>query len=186
MADMRLAVSRFVRQPASHPAVVLSTAATAPRSGLQFAICNLANLQFAISFSARGDPCRRRRPVSRSRDSRPPGGAGPPRAAGRRGLCGGRASQSVPRLLDRIRRAPRIHAGRRSPLSRLEGARPHRQVLPEAVRRRDEPRLQSAPGHQREHVVPERAAPMSKLEYAKCAAARWPTWFSSSRTAWAW
>ena len=105
------------------------------------------------------------------RKSGPPAGLAVARPADRGRLRGGRASQSLPRLLHRVRRTSRVRPGRRPPLSRLEGVRPHRQVLPEAVRGRDQPRLPVAGGHQREHGYRSAAAPMSKLEYAKCAAA---------------
>ena len=55
------------------------------------------------------------------------------------GYVAGHAPQPVPRLLGRVRRAPRVRPGRRHPPRRLEGLVEDRQALPQAVRGGDEP-----------------------------------------------
>ena len=62
---------------------------------------------------------------------------GPPH---RRGLPVGHAQEPVSRLLRRVRPAPRIRARRRHQAHRLEGLRPHRTLLPQAVRGGNQPR----------------------------------------------
>ena len=65
------------------------------------------------------------------------------------GYVAGHAPQPVPRLLRRVRRAPRVRPGRRHPPRRLEGLVEDRQVLPQAVRGGDQPPPLPAARHQR-------------------------------------
>ena len=65
------------------------------------------------------------------------------------GYVAGHASQPVPRLLRRVRRAPRIRARRRHPPRRLESLVEDRQALPQAVRGGDQPAPLPAAGYQR-------------------------------------
>ena len=67
--------------------------------------------------------------------------AGPP---DRRGLSLRDAQKPLPRLLRRVRPAPRVRARRRPQAPRLEGLQPHRPLLPQAVRGGDEPRRLAA------------------------------------------
>ena len=75
-------------------------------------------------------------------------------------------------LLERVCRASRVRAGRRSAICRLEGVRQDATVLPEAVRRGNESASViccSIPA--RACSTRGRTAPLSKFAYAQCAAA---------------
>jgi hypothetical protein len=69
--------------------------------------------------------------------------------ARRGGLPRRRAPLAVPRLRHRVRAAPRIHHRRRHAPPRLEGARPHRPLLHQAVRAGHELRRADRPRRQR-------------------------------------
>ena len=87
------------------------------------------------------------------------------------GYVAGHAPQPVPRLLRRVRRAPRVRARRRHPPRRLEGLVEDRQALPEAVRGGDEPPHSTCCWTRASRWPTPRARTSSKLQYAQFVAA---------------
>ena len=86
----------------------------------------------------RGVPqCLVHRPARADADQEPAAA----RQGRRRGFLERPAPQPVSRLLGRVHRVPPVHARRRPALSRLAALRPHRPLLHQAVRGRDEPAL---------------------------------------------
>ncbi len=82
--------------------------------------------------------------IPRSRGAEPPEKPVAGRTPGRRGLFRRHAQKPAQGLLHRVRRAPRVHARRRSAPHRLARPRPPRQALRQAVRGRNLPPLLSA------------------------------------------
>ncbi|NOY06352.1 MAG: tetratricopeptide repeat protein [Chlorobi bacterium] len=90
-----------------------------------------------------------RRPCLSSPRSRfPPLVHGVARAPRGRGIHHRSSQEPVPRFQRGVCRAPPVHARRRDPPHRLEDLRPHRSLLHQAIRGRDQPEILPAAGRQ--------------------------------------